>query len=158
LWDDFTQEEIREGSQSSGQKGDGVDEENFALVAKGKEKKKRNFERDLNKVRCYCCNQLGHLASQCLEKKKEQVGPDTTTMEDFSSKFDKDFSLVTLVSSVSSGGFGGDNRWIVDSGASCHVTRIWRVFLIITKTSPDRLVESEGDMACVVHGVGRVRL
>jgi hypothetical protein len=43
-------------------------------------------------------------------------------MEDFSSKFDKEFSLVTLVSSVGSGGFGGDNRWIVDSGASCHMT------------------------------------
>jgi hypothetical protein len=78
-------------------------------------------------------------------------------MEDFSSKFDKEFSLVTLVSSVGSGGFGGDNRWIVDSGASCHMTRIWRVFLIITETGPDRLVESEGGMARVVRGVGRVR-
>jgi hypothetical protein len=73
---------------------------------------------------------LGHLASQCPErkkKKKEQEGPDTaatTTMKDFSSKFDKDFSLVTLVFTVGSGGFGGDNRWIVDSGASCHMTKI----------------------------------
>jgi hypothetical protein len=163
LWDDFTQEEIREGSQSSGQKGDGVDEENVALVAKGKGKKKGNSGRDLSKVRCYCCNQLGHLASQCPEKKKkrkEQEGPDTTattTMEDFSSKFDMDFSLVTLVSSVGSGGFGGDNKWIVDSGASCHMTGIWRVFLIITETGPDRMVESEGGMARVVRGVGRVR-
>jgi hypothetical protein len=132
-----------EGSQSSGQKIDGVDEENVALAAKGKGKKKGNSGRDLSKVRCYCCNQLGHLASQCPErkkKKKEHEGPDTTattTMEDFSSKFDKEFSLVTLVSSVGSGGFGGDNRWIVDSGASCHMTRIWRVFLIITETGPD---------------------
>jgi hypothetical protein len=68
-------------------------------------------------------------------------------MEDFSSKFDKDFSLVTLVSSVGSGGFGGDNKWIVDSGASCHMTRIWQVFLIITKIGLDRLMESEGGMA-----------
>jgi hypothetical protein len=58
-------------------------------------------------------------------------------MEDFSSKFDKEFSLVTLVSNVGSGGFGGDFRWIVDSGASCHMTRIWRAFLIITETGPD---------------------
>jgi hypothetical protein len=57
-------------------------------------------------------------------------------MEDFSSKFDKKFSLVTLVSNVSSGGFGGDNRWIVDSGTSCHMMVIWRVFLIITETGP----------------------
>jgi hypothetical protein len=37
LWDNFTQEEIREGSQSSGKKIDGVDE-NVALTAKRKKK------------------------------------------------------------------------------------------------------------------------
>jgi hypothetical protein len=84
----------------------------------------------LSKVICYCCNQLGHLASHCPErkkKKKESEGPETTTtttIEDFVSKFDKEFSLVTLVSSVDNGRFGGDVRWIVDSGASNHMTRI----------------------------------
>ena len=54
-------------------------------------------------------------------------GPKTTAteaMEDSASKFDKEFSLVTLVSSVDSGGFGGDVRWVVDSGASNHMTGI----------------------------------
>jgi hypothetical protein len=78
-------------------------------------------------------------------------------MEDFSSKFDKDFYLITLVSSVSSGGFGGDNKWIVDSGSSCHMTGIWRVFLIITNKVHDWQVESEGGMNGVLCGVGRVR-
>jgi hypothetical protein len=72
-------------------------------------------------------------------------------------KVGREFSLVTLVSSVGSGGFGGDIRWIVDSGASCHMTRIWRVFLIITETGPDRMVVNEGGMARVVRGVGKVR-
>jgi hypothetical protein len=73
---------------------------------------------------------LGHLASRCPErkkKKKEPKGPETiatTAMEDFASKYDKEFSLVTIVSSVGSEGFGGDIRWIVDSGASCHMTGI----------------------------------
>jgi hypothetical protein len=71
LWDDFTQEEIQEGSQSSGQKTDGADED-VALAAKGKGKKKGNSGRDLSKVVCYCCNQLGHLGSQCLEMKKKK--------------------------------------------------------------------------------------
>jgi hypothetical protein len=148
LWDDFTQEEIREGSQSSRQQTDGADENVFLAT---KSKKKGSSGRDLSKVRCYCCNQLGHLASHCLErkKKKEQEGPETTattTMEDFAAKYGREFSLVTLVSSVGRGGFGGDIRWIVDSEASCHMTSIWRVFLIITETSLDRLVESEGGM------------
>jgi hypothetical protein len=126
LWDDFTQEEIREGSQSSGKKIDGADE-NVALTPKSK--KKGCFGRDFSKVICYCCNQLGHLASHCPErkkkKKKELEGPETTattTMEEIASKYDKEFSFVTLVSSVGSRGFGGDIRWIVDSGASCHMT------------------------------------
>jgi hypothetical protein len=73
---------------------------------------------------------LGHLASHCPErkKKKESEGPKIaakTTIKDFASKFDREFSLVTLFSSVGSGGFGGDVRWIVDSGASNHMTGIW---------------------------------
>ena len=68
-------------------------------------------------------------------------------MEDFSFKFDMEFSLVTLVSSVGSVGFVGDSRWIVDSGTSCHMTRIWHIFLSIMETGLDRLVKSEGGMA-----------
>jgi hypothetical protein len=69
LWDDFTQEEIRERSQSSDQKIDRA-HENVALVAK--RKKKGSYGRDLSKVRCFCCNQLGHLTSHCLERKKKK--------------------------------------------------------------------------------------
>jgi hypothetical protein len=122
--------------------GNRVDE-NVALTAKSK--KKGSSERDLSKVRCYCCNHLGHLASRCPERKKKtkSKGPETTataTMEDFASKYDGEFSLVTLVSSVGSGGFGGDIRWIVDSGSSSHMTGIWRVFLDLTETGPGRQV------------------
>jgi hypothetical protein len=116
----------------------------------------------LSKVRCYCCNQLGHLASCCPERKKKTKpeGPETTAtiaMEDFASKYERGFSLVTLVSIVGSGGFGGDIRWIVDSGASSHMTRIWRVFLDFTEIGPGRQVVNEGGMARAVRGVENVR-
>jgi hypothetical protein len=74
----------------------------------------------------------------------------------FRQGLDREFSLVTLVSSFGSRGFVGDIKWIVDSGASCHMTGIWRVFLIITKTGHDRQVVNEGGMAGIVRGVGRV--
>ena len=64
-------------------------------------------------------------------------------MEDFSSKFDMEFSLVTLVSNVDSVVFVGDNRWIVDSGAYCHMTIIWCIFLNIIETGPNQMVGSE---------------
>jgi hypothetical protein len=116
----------------------------------------------LSKVRCYCCNQLGHLNSRCPERKNKtkSEGPEiasTTTMDDFSSKYDREFSLVTLASSVDSGGFGGDIRWIADSGASCHMTRIWRVFLDFTEIGPGRQVVNEGGMTRDLRGVGSVR-
>jgi hypothetical protein len=131
LWDDFTREEIRERSQSSDQKTDRSDE-SVALVATSK--KKGSSGRDVSKVRCYCCNQLGNLASHCPERKKKKRESEglettaTTTIEDFASKFDREFSLVTLVSSVGSGKLGGDVKWIVDSRASNHMMGIWRVF------------------------------
>jgi hypothetical protein len=78
-------------------------------------------------------------------------------MEDFASKFDREFSLVTLVSSVGSGGFRGDVRWIVHSGASSHMTGIWRVFPDFTEIGPGRQVVNKGGMARVVRGVGNAR-
>jgi hypothetical protein len=62
LGDDFTRDEIRMESQSSGLKEDRADED-VSLATKGKGKKKWSSGKDLSKVRCYYCNQLGHLAS-----------------------------------------------------------------------------------------------
>ena len=54
LWDDFTQEEIREGALG-GQVSEEV-EHNVALAAKTNKKKK-----DFSQIRCYRCGQMGHL-------------------------------------------------------------------------------------------------
>jgi hypothetical protein len=107
-----------------------------------KNNKKGSSRRDLSKVRCCCCNQLGHLSTHCLErkkKKKESEGPETAAavaIEDFSSKFDREFSLATLVSSVDGRGFRGDVKWIVDSGASNHMKGIWRLFSDFIEIGP----------------------
>ena len=49
LWDDFTQEEIRDGAQV-GQTSEDA-KQNVALAAKSKNKKKK----DLSKIKCYHC-------------------------------------------------------------------------------------------------------
>jgi hypothetical protein len=66
-----------------------------------------------------------------MKEKEGLVAATTTRVEDFSNKFEKKFSLVTLVSSVGSIGFVHDSRWIIDSGALCHMTRIRCIFLSI---------------------------
>jgi hypothetical protein len=159
LWDDFTQEEIRERSQSSEQNTCGVDE-NVALVAKSK--KKGSFKRDLSKVICYCCNHLGNLASHCPKRKKKTNSewPETaatTAMEEFSSKYEKDFSLMTLVSSVDNEVFEGDIRCIMDNGSSSHMMRFWRLFLDFTEIGPSQQVINESGTARAIRGVGNVR-
>jgi radical SAM protein with 4Fe4S-binding SPASM domain len=68
-------------------------------VAKGKKKTKQlpkggakqqqlrqgEKQRDMRKVRCFACNQLGHCAGQCPKKKKKKLGGTaTTTEEEFS--------------------------------------------------------------------------
>ena len=106
LWDDFTQEEIRKGSQGNGQK-EGASEENVALSTKSKKKSKK----DLSKVRCFACNQYGHFASQCPEKKKKNekdtVVVATIEEEEFTRRFEKEFSLFSPISSV-----GPRQQWI----------------------------------------------
>jgi hypothetical protein len=82
LWDDFTQEEIQEGSQREEQKKKSEDEDNLALATKGKGKSKKNSVEgtssrqgskkkfDTSKVECFACHQLGHISSQCPNRKK----------------------------------------------------------------------------------------
>ena len=93
MWDDFTWEEIREGSQV-GQTSEKV-EKNVALATKEKNKKKY-------------MSQVGHYASKFPEKKKGKTEKDSTataTVEDFASKFEHDFSLVSIDSSIVSSSF-----------------------------------------------------
>ena len=98
LWDDFTQEEIREGAL-----GSQVNEEvghNVALAAKTNKKKK-----DISQIKCYHCGQMGHYASKCREKKNVKTERDmsaSAAIEDYAMKFEQEFSLVSIDSSVGS--------------------------------------------------------
>ena len=108
----------------------------MTLAAKGKkkvnkkgpkagDKKKSGGEqqRDMNKVKCFACHKFGHYAVQCLNKKKKQVVA-SADMEEFASKFDRDFSLVTCLSTCS----GTSGLWYIDSGASAHMSGVRECF------------------------------
>ena len=76
---------------------------NVALTTKANKKKK-----DMSQVKCYQCGQMGHYASKCLEKKKGKIEKDptaTTVVEDFAAKFEQEFSLISIDSSIGSSSF-----------------------------------------------------
>jgi hypothetical protein len=69
----------------------------LAVNIKGKKKK------DLSKIRCYVCNKLGHFASHCPDRKKdESCAVASIAVDDFSKEFEKEFCLVSLDSSMGS--------------------------------------------------------
>jgi hypothetical protein len=128
LWDDFVQEETQRG-YVHGSSSTGYDEENVSLVVLNKKKFKKGpnggnkpkaeGKKDMSKVKCFACHKFGHYVGQCSNKKKKQ----TTTsiaVEEFSTKFDKEFSLIVCLSTRTT----HSDVWYIDSGASRHMTGV----------------------------------
>ena len=87
-----------------------------------------------------------HYVAQCpnrkgtKEKEKEKQVAASAEVNDFSEKFEKDFSLVSIVSSGNSNSFEFDRTWIVDSGATSHMTRMLDSFMFISEIGPGHVV------------------
>jgi len=140
LWDDNIQEEIREESKANKQ-GD-EEEENLALVSKTKKGKGRGSNKkgdseesasqpgnkDLSNIKCFTYHKNGHYASQCQEKKGQGKMQTTTSIEtqldEFAVKFEKDFSLVSCLSTNTNTRIA----WYLDSGAFHHMTKAHELF------------------------------
>jgi hypothetical protein len=112
-----------------GSSSTGHDEENVALVAKnnnkfkkgpkGGKKPKGEGKKDMSKFKCFPCHKFGHYAVQCPNKKKN--GTTTSTeVEEISTKFDKEFSLVVCLSTRDT----HSSVWYINSGASRHMTGV----------------------------------
>ena len=104
--------------------------------------------RDLSKFRCYTCDEKGHFARYCprnkggSHKKKEKIKHHAHTAEDDdpprkrvkqeSEYFSSDEEYV-LISSITRTVTNGRNDWIIDSGASKHMTGFKESFVKLSE-------------------------
>jgi hypothetical protein len=135
LWDDFIQEELRDEELNGGRHKN--DDENLALASqekKGKFKKISSGEstsqddkkKDMRKVKCFACHKFGNYAGKCPNKKKggnetqlEVVASTKTQMDEFCKKFEQTKFLLVSQTSLGTISVGA---WLIDSGATCHMT------------------------------------
>jgi hypothetical protein len=114
----------------------------------------------LSKIKCFICHKHDHYASQCPEKKKgkgkqqqNQVATSTETqMSEFASKFEKDFLMVSCLSTSTV----PRNAWYVDNGASRHMTSARELFSSLTEQDSRVQVELGDDAKYPVAGVGTI--
>lgn len=167
FWDDFIQEEIRRGFVRGNSSMGGEVEENVALATKGKKGKSmkgptgggkafgKGKGKDLRKVKCWHCQEMGHYAITCLKKKrkgKDQFVATSAEMGEFASRFDQEMALVARQDT------GGTSTplWYIDSGTSRHMSGVQEQFSeLISRTNQQDIILGD-DRAVRVVGTSDV--
>jgi hypothetical protein len=178
LWHDFLQKESCIGTRSEPTK-----DEHSSLASRFKGKNKGNFQKrsqwkpktkgtfkvnniDTSKIKFFSFNKLGHFAKYCRFRKNypRKGKHHASTVEDDESKRNqkspsnerenrKESYLVSSLSSLASMGL---KNWLVDSGASKHMTG-YKEILSYFETKPFAEQVELGDEKCYnIEGVGSI--
>lgn len=132
-------QKIKKGS-SSGAKQD-----------KGKQKAK---EKDMSKVKCFSCGNMGHYVVKCRNKKgkKKQGFAAIADVDEFATMFDSECALVvSLANQVTS-----SCAWFIDNGASCHMTGVREHFTSLLEDDIDLEVVLGNNSNVKAAGMGTI--
>jgi hypothetical protein len=172
LWEDCTQEEARLAAREEKL---GNDDQALAVHArKGKSRKEdhppkkfqrsRKSQKDYSSYKCYCCQKMGHIARNCpLKKEQARKGQNKRhhahVVEDDepAQKRTKDYDSSeehVLISALTGTITHGSDTWLVDSGASKHMTGYKDSLSdLVQKDSPHK-VKLGDDYQYPIKGVG----
>ena len=75
-------------------------------------------EKDLSKIKCFHCHELGHYAMNYPNNKVDKKPSGGVASEALSSQFELDFTLIACMVKLVMG-----SVWYLDSGASFHMIR-----------------------------------
>jgi hypothetical protein len=97
--------------------------------------KRKENKKDMIKVKLFACHKTNHYASQCSNKKKKKQEPEvlaSVEVDDFTEKFEKEFSLMTGPSGIHCPLFEEIEALFMESGASHHMMGMRFVFLSLS--------------------------
>ena len=152
-------------------------EENLALATntnKGKGKKffqknkgKGNFKGkpkfDMSNIICYNCNKLGHYARDCFsEKRKGRYHASTAEAnEEPQNKRSKEYNVadkkkkqIMLISALIGSISNNKETWLVDSGASRHMTRYHSALTDLMEQKSSIEIEMGDETTYPIQGIG----
>ena len=88
--------------------------------------------------------------------KTERDVASSAVVEEFVVKFEQEFSLVLIDSSIWSSTF--EHAWVVDSGATKHMTGVYDSFQTITISQPRHFIQTDVDSPQIsIQEVGTIR-
>ena len=132
---------------------------NNALMSNGR------FHKSGDLRKCFNCKKKGHISRNCEElKKKESANvssENSRERRDSSSSSESDSEVVGFVVSqalLSSGPDIGKSKWVVDSGASCHMSNSKRMFSKLKPLEKPEMVEVGDGKFVEAEGKGSVKL
>jgi hypothetical protein len=134
-------------------KGNGKSKKSSAERTSSRQGSKKKF--DTSKVKCFACHQLGHISSQCPNRKKGKPKKHmaaTADMDAFAAIFEDEFSpLACLSTSMVT------STWYNASGASCHMTGVREYFNNLKEYNANFNIVLGDNVKCISADKGTVR-
>lgn len=148
-WDIVTERLLHEENKHTSK-----DDTAAALVSNESESYRQHYNK--KNVKCYECGRIGHIKRNCrvfLQKRKYSSDNANVACSE-----DADTIACTFVADTALSCFSANNRWIIDSGASQHMTNDRNCFSDFETVSAEQTVEIGDGRSLNTCGVGTVNL